>query len=621
MKIKWKVISLPVIAVIGTAVIMALVMWINSNVRETVVLPEFIEEVVNSQKDKIKALVLLEKGELETLIKGVSDRKKIDKMLINQTDAVGYTEDNSGYFFIYDMEANRINSPGTPGKAKTSGNFLEYKDSDGKYLFKELIAAAKKGGGFVEYQFPKKGDTEPAPKISYVMPLAGTDYFVGTGLYIDDAMAYAKGVEKAIKEKIASYSIYFYLIGIIYIVLLGIIAFLIIRGIITGLNGIISKLIPIVDQGDMTITIEDSLLARNDEIRDLAVVSQNLLHDYRQIAEVATKLAAKDWCQEIAVKSEKDEMNKSLAGMINEMNVVLSVFAEKTLEVNEGIRQVSIASQALSDGAASQASSIEEVSASLIEMGKQINRNAKNAEEAKGLSQAANKAAVNGQKQMQDLTIAIHDVTDRAEETKKVVKTIDDIAFQTNLLALNAAVEAARAGVHGKGFAVVAEEVRNLAARSAKAAGETAELIDNVVKDVRTGNDMTITTAEALNSITDMISKTSELVVEISTASNDQAQGIAQINQGLEQIDSVTQQNTASAEETAAASSHMTGLVESINLDIEKFKLKRKVKKHSSVSRKSKSGSAKLLSAPEKSASVVTPKEQIMLDDAEFGKF
>ena len=455
MKIKWKVISLPVIAFIGTALIVALVMMINSNVRETVVMPEFLAEVINSQKDKVKALVLLEKGELESLLNGVTDKKDIDQIIIAQTDAVGYTEDKSGYFFIYDMEANRINSPGTLGKAKTSGNFLEYQDSNGKYLFKELIAAAKNGGGFVDYYFPKKGETEPAPKISYVMPVKGTDYFIGTGLYIDEAIAHAQEVEEEIKAKIDSYRIYFYIIGGVYIVLLGLIAFMITRGIITGLNGIISRLIPIVEQGDTSIKIDDSLLKRKDEIRDLAEVSQNLLHDYSQIAEVATKLAAKDWCQDITIKSEKDEMNKSLAGMINEMNIVLSVFVEKILEVNEGIRQISTASQALSDGATSQASSIEEVSASLIEMGKQINQNAKNAEEAKELSKAANKAAVDGQNQMQDLTNAISDITSRAEETKKVVKTIDDIAFQTNLLALNAAVEAARAGVHGKGFAVV----------------------------------------------------------------------------------------------------------------------------------------------------------------------
>ncbi len=624
MKIKWKIISLPVIAVFGTAVILILVTLINSNVTETVVLPSVVNEIVDSEKSKVKSLVTLEVGELNSLVAGANDKEAIITAIIEQTDRSDYTLDGSGYFFVYDMQGNRINSPGTKGDAKTSGNFYDYKDSKGKYLFRELIAAAKNGGGFVEYWFPKKGKTEPAPKISYVMPIKGTDYFVGTGLYIDEAMQHAAEIKSGISEKVASYRIYFYIIGLIYVVALGIIAYVIIRGIITGLSGVVSALVTIVDKGDTTVSIDEKLLQRKDEIHELAEVSKNLVHDYSKIADVAKKLAAKNWRQKIDIKSDKDDMNKSLENMIEEMNSILSLFVSKTLEVREGIGQVRIASHALSDGSASQASSLEQVSASLVEMGKRINDNAKNAEEAKSLSRAANEAAISGQGRMQELTQAISDITSRAEETKKVVKTIDDIAFQTNLLALNAAVEAARAGVHGKGFAVVAEEVRNLAARSAKAAGETAELIDNVVSDVRTGNDMTLTTADALNSIVEMISKASDLVVEISNASNEQAQGIAQINQGLNQIDSVTQQNTSSAEETAAASEHMTELIQSINDDIEKFELiddadipRNKVKKKVKAPRPK----AIPFDSNKANASIVTPSEQIRLDDEDFGKF
>ena len=621
MKIKWKIISLPVIAILGTTIIMALSLGINNNVQKKVVLPTFVDETINSEKDKIKALILLEVGQLEELISGTNNEEEIKNKIIAQTDNAAYTKDKSGYFFIYDMKGNRINSPGVEGEAKISGNYWDYKDSKGKFLFRELIDAANKGGGFVDYWFPKKGETEPSPKISYVMPIKNTDYFVGTGLYIDQALAHAKGIETSISEEVNSYRIYFYIIGGLYILVLGVIAYLIIKGIISGLNGVVSRLMTIVDKGDTTVQIDDSLLARKDEIKDLAHAGKSLLHDYRKIAELATNLAEKNWCQDITVKSDHDEMSKSLSEMISEMNLTLSQYKQRMFELNEGIRQVSIASQALSEGATSQAASIEEVSASLIEMGGRINQNAKNAEEAKQLSKSANTAAVNGQQQMQDLTSAINDITLRAEETKMVVKTIDDIAFQTNLLALNAAVEAARAGIHGKGFAVVAEEVRNLAARSAKAAGETAELIDNVVRDVRVGNDMTQSTSSALNSIVEQISKASDLVVDIASASNDQAQGIAQINQGLEQIDAVTQENTASAEETAAASAHMTILVETINADIEKFKLKQGKHLSASGHKMMKHKPAVSSSKPLSRAAMITPQEQIKLDDSDFGKF
>lgn len=621
MKIKWKIISLPVIAILGTTIIMGLSLAIINNVQKKVVLPTFVDETVKSEKDKMKALIMLEVGQLEELISGTNDKNEVKNKIIEQTDKAAYTKDRSGYFFIYDMKANRINSPGVKGEAKISGNYWDYKDSNGKFLFRELIAAAKKGGGFVDYWFPKKGKTEPSPKISYVMPIKNTDYFVGTGLYIDEALAHAKQIEASISKEVDSYRVYFYIIGGLYILILGFIAYLIIKGIVSGLNGVVSSLMTIVDKGDTTVQIDDIFLKRKDEIKDLAHAGKSLLHDYRRIAEIATNLAAKNWCQDIEIKSAHDAMSKSLSEMISEMNITLSRYKDRMNELNEGIKQVSIASQALSEGATSQAASIEEVSASLVEMGGRINQNAKNAEEAKQLSKSANTAAVNGQHQMQDLTSAIDDITHRAEETKVVVKTIDDIAFQTNLLALNAAVEAARAGIHGKGFAVVAEEVRNLAARSAKAAGETAELIDNVVRDVRVGNEMTQSTSSALNSIVEQISKASDLVVDIASASNDQAQGIAQINQGLEQIDAVTQENTASAEETAAASSHMTTLVDSINTDIEKFKLKQGSHSGTSGHKVVKHKKAGNPSKPLSRAAMITPKEQIKLDDSDFGKF
>ncbi len=169
---------------------------------------------------------------------------------------------------------------------------------------------------------------------------------------------------------------------------------------------------------------------------------------------------------------------------------------------------------------------------------------------------------------------AMDRIMKNSSEVQRVIKVIDDIAFQTNLLALNAAVEAARAGQHGKGFAVVAEEVRNLAARSAKAARETADLIATSGQEIQKGGEIANNTSEVLNTIVEQIKQTTDLVAGIAVASNEQAQGVNQVTIGLQQIDAVTQQNTASAEESASAANEMSSMAANLQKLVAQFQLR-----------------------------------------------
>ena len=250
---------------------------------------------------------------------------------------------------------------------------------------------------------------------------------------------------------------------------------------------------------------------------------------------------------------------------------IIDGLSEGADQVASASGQVSSASQSLAEGASEQAASIEETSSSLEEMSSMTKQNAGNAEQANSLMGEAKHVVGSANASMTEMVSSMQEIREASDETSKIIKTIDEIAFQTNLLALNAAVEAARAGEAGAGFAVVADEVRNLAMRAAEAAKNTSALIEGTTKKVQDGSSLVERTNEEFSKVEQSAMKVAELLSEIAAASKEQAEGIDQTNVAVADMDKVTQQNAANAEESASASEEMNAQAEQMKVMVDQL--------------------------------------------------
>lgn len=335
-----------------------------------------------------------------------------------------------------------------------------------------------------------------------------------------------------------------------------------------------------------------------------------------EISETLGEMASGNLTVSIGSEYKGDfiELKKSINSIAQSLNSTMLDISTAAQQVAAGTVQLSAGSQTISQGATEQASAIEELSATITQIAAQIRDSASKNTVAMELSEQAQKESVKGNEQMQSLQQAMTAIDKSSKDISKIIKVIDNIAFQTNILALNAAVEAARAGSQGRGFAVVAEEVRNLANRSAQAAKETTELINDSIRKVDDGTKLTAVTGESLTSILDGAVYSAQLMSEIAAAANEQATGIAQINNGIDQLSQVVQMNSATAQQAAAASEELSSQADLLKSMVAQFKLAGGVQDASAGEPETKRTTVKK-APPEK------PHKRIVLSDSEFDKY
>lgn len=350
-------------------------------------------------------------------------------------------------------------------------------------------------------------------------------------------------------------------------------------------NGIANPIRKTVDvmnavaSGNLDVSVKHTSDDETGQLADSINSTINSLNGYvGEISRLCEQLAVGDFNihRQIEFNGDFVSIIEALNSLAYGLSDTMQQIDVSAAHVNQGAAQISNGASSLASGTSEQASSIQELASIILTLKDKVDINAKNAEEANQKANQTGEKMSLSNKHMQEMVVAMNNISDKSNEISKIIKAIEDIAFQTNILALNAAVEAARAGAAGKGFAVVADEVRSLASKSAEAATDTTKLIQQTIEAVESGSHIVEEAAEALNSSVDVTNQTIKLINEIWTASTEQAAMIEQVNTGVDQISSVVQTNSATAEQSAASSEELNGQATALQNLTSKFVLKKR---------------------------------------------
>jgi methyl-accepting chemotaxis protein len=506
--------------------------------------------------------------------------------------------DNNNFYIAYTYSGITLNFP---AKEIIGTNRLNVTDSNGKAFVRSFIEVAQSGQpGFVEYEFPRPGETQPLPKISYVAGLPEWQWVVGTGLYVDNVMStLIDGVVKVAEIFVPL------LAGFLLIMFL-------MRRTVSRLLTSLADTMRRMAQGDLQTPIVGR--DRHDEIGQMA----GALVTFRQAAIEKIRLESTAEEQRQALDNERsrkaeldrsamaatqqvvESLGKALAALshgdltshvvetyageyeairenfnaaVSQLRDAMAVMAANTSTIKAGTSDISNAADDLSRRTERQAASLEETAAALDEITNTVKRTAEGADQALQVVGAARSEAERSEEIVRRAIDAMAGIEESSKQIGQIIGVIDEIAFQTNLLALNAGVEAARAGEAGKGFAVVASEVRALAQRSAEAAKEIKALVSTSTQQVDLGVDLVSRTGKALQLMMEQVAQISHVVTAIAASAREQATGLGQVNTAIGEMDQTTQQNAAMVAESTAASHSLAHEAEELSQLMNRFKI------------------------------------------------
>jgi methyl-accepting chemotaxis protein len=429
---------------------------------------------------------------------------------------------DNGYVWINDTHPRMVMHPISP--ALDGQDLSENKDPNGKLLFIEMRDIAKsKGGGFVSYMWAKPNSSTPVEKLAYVKLNSQWSWIIGTGVYIDsiDAIIYQRSIQILV------------VVGVLSLLLFGL-GYIIAHG--------LTKQLGCEPQYAMDIT---SAIAAGDLTVHIDIDAKN----------------------ETSLLFSIFSMRNSLRDIIREVRKGTESIVTSSTEIASG-------NMDLSSRTESQASALEETSASMLTLTDAVKLNSSHARNANQMAVSASSVAVKGGAVVNQVIDTMSVINASSQKIVDIISVIDGIAFQTNILALNAAVEAARAGEQGRGFAVVASEVRSLAQRSASAAKEIKTLIGDSVDSVKLGTQLVDQAGDTMKEILESVENVTQIMEEITKASDEQATGIEQVNAAIHEMDDVTQQNAALVEQAAAAATAMQEQAHALTHVVHMFKMR-----------------------------------------------